>query len=106
MARGKAPSDDITTLQMALVGYEMERQKIDDKIKEIRARIGGRKVALPSAAAAGAPAAPARKRNLSAAARKRIADAQKRRWAEHRKKAAQAKTPKEPKPAAKTAEKA
>lgn len=91
MARGKsAASDDLTTLQMALVGYELERQKIDEKIREIRARLGGRKLPAASAAAGAAPAEP-RKRNLSAAARKRIADAQKRRWAEHRKKAAQTK---------------
>jgi hypothetical protein len=82
-------SDDLT-LQMALVGYELERQKIDEKIKEIRARLGGKRVALPSASAAAVgPAAP-RKRNLSPAARKRIAMAQKRRWAEHRRQKAQA----------------
>jgi exonuclease VII large subunit len=52
--------------------------------------LGGRRVALPSAAAAAvAPVAP-RKRNLSPAARKRIAMAQKRRWAEHRRQKAQA----------------
>jgi hypothetical protein len=88
MARGKAHQSDELTLQMALIGYELERQKIDDKIKEIRAMLGGKKVQLPSAgvAAAAAPPAPAtRKRNLSPAARKRIALAQKRRWAAHRK---------------------
>jgi hypothetical protein len=91
MARGKsATSDDLTTLQMALVGYELERQKIDERIREIRARLGGRKAQAAPATAGGAAPAQPRKRNLSAAARKRIADAQKRRWAEHRKKAAQA----------------
>ena len=95
MARGKAPSDDVTTLQMALVGYQLERQKIDDKIREIEALLGGKKVPKPASAIsvpANAGAAP-RKRNLSAAARKRIAMAQKRRWAEHRRKAAQGKAP-------------
>lgn len=88
MARVKSTASDDLTLQMALIGYELERQKIDEKIKEIRAKLAGRKVQLPSAAAA-EPAAP-RKRNLSAAARKRIAMAQKRRWAEHRKQKGQA----------------
>ncbi len=89
MARGKAPIADATTLQMALVGYQVERQKIDDKIREIEALLGGRRGPAPAAkaAVAGVAAAP-RKRNLSAAARRRIAMAQKRRWAEHRRKAA------------------
>lgn len=97
MARVKSTTSDDLTLQMALVGYEIERQKIDEKIKEIRARLGGKKVPMPSAAAAGEPA-PTRKRNLSTAARKRIAMAQKRRWAEHRKqKASGGKAEKTPK---------
>lgn len=103
MARGKsATSDDLTTLQMALVGYELERQKIDDKIREIRARLGGRKMQAAPAAAGGATPAQPRKRNLSAAARKRIADAQKRRWAEHRKAAAQGKSAGRKQPQAKS----
>ncbi|HWQ57083.1 MAG TPA: hypothetical protein VN442_25580 [Bryobacteraceae bacterium] len=115
MARGRSSTqDDLATLQMALVGYELERQKIDDKIKEIRARLGGRRAPATPAAAAASPApAQPRKRNLSAAARKRIADAQKRRWAEHRRKAAQPKSAgrkgtasKAEKPAAKAADKA
>ena len=91
MARIKSSGPDDLTLQMALIGYELERQKIDAKIKEIHAQLGGRKVALPSAAASAAAPAEPRKRNLSVAARKRIAMAQKRRWAEHRKRAAIAK---------------
>jgi len=68
-------------LAMALVGYEIEKKKIDDKIREIRARLGSGKAA--KGLRPGADAAP--KRKLSAAARKRIAAAQKKRWAEHRK---------------------
>jgi hypothetical protein len=85
MARGKA-SDDMTTLQMALVGYELERQKIDEKIREIQAQLGRRSPGRTGAAQQPA----AKKRILSPAARKRIAMAQKRRWAEHRRRAAQA----------------
>jgi hypothetical protein len=79
---------------MALVGYEVEKQKIDAKIAEIRARLAGGAVSTPAvkktAAVAEAPA-PGKRRTLSAAARKRIAAAQRKRWAEHRKKLAAAK---------------
>lgn len=87
MPRGKARSTtDQSTLQMALVGYEVEKARIESKIREIQAQLGGAKPTGGSAPAKaeGAP----KKRVLSAAARKRIAAAQKKRWAEHRKKVA------------------
>jgi hypothetical protein len=88
MPRGRS-AEDLTTLQMALVGYRYEREKIDGKIREIEAELGGRKVS--PAANSAAKSKPVR-RQLSEAARKRIAAAQRKRWAEHRKmKAAQAK---------------
>ncbi len=83
MPRGR-PSSDPAMLAMALVGYEIEKHKIEEKIREIRARLGGGKAAA-SAKADG----PRRKRTLSAGARRRIAAAQRKRWAEHRKKLAQ-----------------
>jgi hypothetical protein len=83
MARGKT-TEDLSTLQMALVGYEVEKQRIQDKIQEIQARLKGKPAASPAAAA---PKAARVKRVLSAAARKRISAAQKKRWAEHRKSA-------------------
>ena len=85
MARMNA-TYDVTTLQMALVGYQHERQKIDDKIREIQAALKGKTVVLPSVAA---ETAAATKRVLSPAARRRIALAQKKRWAEHRRRKAQ-----------------
>jgi hypothetical protein len=88
MARGKA-STDPTTLQMALVGYQIEKQKIEDRIREIQAQLRGNRIAQPSAAGEKEPARP--RRVLSSAARKRIAAAQRKRWAEHRKKLAQSK---------------
>jgi cell division septum initiation protein DivIVA len=90
MPNAKSNSTDLDTLQMALVGYQIEKQKIENKIAELQARLKGKKVA---AATAGEAPAAAPKRILSPAARKRIAAAQKKRWAEHRKKkaAAQAK---------------
>jgi hypothetical protein len=84
MARGRSSAQDATTLQMALVGYEIEKQKIQDKIREIETILGNSQG--PATKKGEAP----RRRKLSAAARRRIAAAQKRRWAEHRKKAAQA----------------
>ena len=82
MPRGKAkPATDHSTLQMALVGYELEKERIAGKIREIQAQLGSGKTAGGGATAKseGAP----KRRVLSAAARKRIA--QKKRWAEHRK---------------------
>ena len=80
MPRGRSATDT-TTLQMALVGYEMEKQKIEQKIREIQGRLGGKR-----AAAGPAPKKKGSKRKpLSAAARRRIAAAQRKRWAEHRK---------------------
>jgi len=71
---------------MALIGYQIERQKIDEKIREIQNRLGGRRTSLGAVGSAGA--AKTVKRVLSPEARKRIAAAQKKRWAEHRKKMA------------------
>ena len=74
-------------------GLELQKQKIDEHIAEVRTMLG-RRIGRPAKAAAEETAAPAAaapaaaphgKRNLSAAARKRIAAAQKRRWAAFRK---------------------
>jgi hypothetical protein len=69
---------------MALVGYQVEKQRIEDSIRAIQAQLKGRRVS-PSD-----QKAPGTKRVLSPAARKRIAAAQRKRWAEHRRRAAQA----------------
>lgn len=78
-------TNDLTTLQMALVGYQLEKQKIEGKIQEIQAQLKGKKVPVASGVEEKAPA----KRVLSPEARKRIAAAQKKRWAEHRRAKAQ-----------------
>jgi len=89
MARGKT-TEDSTILQMALVGYQLEKDKIDAKIKEIQAKLKGKKVPATST---GVEKTASVTRVLSPDARKRIAAAQKKRWAEHRKaKAQQAKS--------------
>ena len=86
MPRGRPSRPDQTTLQMALVGYEIERERISAKIREIQSQLGAGKAA-GTGAAAKSVAGP-KKRVLSAAARKRIAAAQRKRWAEHRKRVA------------------
>jgi hypothetical protein len=70
---------DASTLQMALVGYRAQAAQVDAKMQDIRKRLRG-----AGAANGGGGEIPTpfkRKRVMSAAARKRIAAAQKKRWA-------------------------
>jgi hypothetical protein len=95
MPKGK-PSRHAEILEYALSHLEMERDAIQAKIDHIKQDLGGGRIVRARAVAEVSPslvdpdteaAAPPRKRRvLSDAARKRIAAAQKRRWAEHRKK--------------------
>src|SRR5215468_2651847 len=94
MARGRNV-EDLATLQMALVGFQIEKQKIEEKIRELQGQLKGKRIIMPSSAAE--IKTPGAKRVLSPAARKRIADAQKRRWAEHRKRVAQQAKTQQPK---------
>jgi hypothetical protein len=71
---------------MALIGYQIEKDKIEAKIRELQAAVKGRRGV--AAVSGGKPSAG--RRELSPAARARIAAAQKKRWAEHRKQKAQA----------------
>jgi hypothetical protein len=72
---------DVSILEMALIGYQSEKLRIEGKIVELQAQLKGKKVPV----AAAGKAKPRAKRVLSEAARSRIAAAQKKRWAEHRK---------------------
>lgn len=85
----KGGTYEASTLAMALVGYELEKQKIEDRIRQIKAQLGHGRV-KGGAAVAAKSAGPSKRRPLSAAARRRIAAAQRKRWAEHRKKLGQA----------------
>lgn len=78
---------DSTLLKMALIGFEAERQKIQDKIAEIRRQLKG-EVRPRRAGATVADNLPMKRwqGKMSAEGRKRIAAAQKKRWAEYRKK--------------------
>ena len=69
-------------LAAALAGLEAQRSKIEEQIAEVRSWMGKRR---------GTPAKRKAKRKLSAAGRRRIILAQKRRWDEFRKRQAQAK---------------
>ena len=78
-------SHDPGLLQAALYGYQMEKEKIEAKIRDLQAQLKGKKAAAPAAKTAKS----GRRREMSDAARARIAAAQRKRWAEfHKKKAA------------------
>jgi hypothetical protein len=78
---------DHSLLAAALEGLELQKRRIEDQIQEVRSLLGkgtGRRGRPP---VAGHKRGPGR---MSAAARRRIAAAQKRRWAEYRKSAGKA----------------
>jgi hypothetical protein len=79
MPRNSKLVSDSSLLEAALEGLEIQRQRIEEQIREVRSLLGKRR------AATNHEAMPLRKRQLSSAARKRIAAAQKKRWAEYRK---------------------
>jgi hypothetical protein len=90
MPRGRQLSADPQLLQAALEGLELQRQRIEDQIRQVRTALGRRSPGRPATKRAAVettqPQKPARrKRTLSAEARKRIAAAQKKRWANYRK---------------------
>ena len=73
---GKIMAIDLETLHAALIGCESEQERITRAIVDLRAQLKGRNASVSSgpgpATVAGKP-----KRKLSAAARKRMAAAQK-----------------------------
>ena len=84
---------DRSVLEMAFMGYEAERQKIEAAMVAIRKQLGvrGKSAAGPINTAG---ATPRRKRQLSAAALRRISAAQKKRWAAFHKSKAEKSAPK------------
>jgi hypothetical protein len=73
------PTQKLTTeiLTAAIEGFESQKRRIDAQIAEIRAMLPGGRTEPPTT-----PEVPkGKRRKLSAAARKRIGDAQRRRWA-------------------------
>jgi hypothetical protein len=86
------PIRNYSLLTAALEGLELQKQRIDEQIQEVRSLLGktpgrrGRPSGSTNKGTTNAAAVTKRTR-LSAAARKRIAAAQKRRWAAYRKSA-------------------
>jgi hypothetical protein len=70
-------------LELALAGLESKRDRLEEQIREVQSLLGRR--ATPQSRTPRAAAARPRKRRMSAAGRKRIAEATRKRWAEWRK---------------------
>ena len=90
MAKNSAsPNREI--LEAALQGLEAQRRRLDEQISQVRSMMGSRggrtskAAAVEREAAQSAPKESRRRRTLSPEARKRIAAAQKKRWAAFRK---------------------
>ena len=64
-------------INAAILGFESQKRRIDAQIAELRQMLTG----TPTATAATPEGPKGRRRKLSAAARKRIGDAQRKRWA-------------------------
>jgi hypothetical protein len=83
---------DPAILEAALAGLEAKRRRLDEQITQVRSLLGSPRRGRPRAGGADSvpsvAQAPKKRRTMSAAARKRIALAQKKRWAEFRKKQA------------------
>jgi hypothetical protein len=72
-------------LELALKGLQAERAKIDNEIAEIKGQLGSRTMSAAGGQTAGVTdAQPKKKKTMSAAARKKISESMKRRYAEMR----------------------
>jgi len=79
----KSPKQDTELLKAALIGFQHQRAEVEQKIAEIRSQIGGNSASRPAPAATAGESVHKR-RTMSAAARHRIALAQKKRWAAYK----------------------
>jgi hypothetical protein len=80
-------------INAAIEGFEVQKSRIDAQIAELRLILAGNKAEGRN----NSEQRPTAKREMSAAARKRIGDAQRKRWAASKGHAAQAKTTSKPK---------
>ena len=80
MPRHAQPREDSAILEMAIVGYENQRERLTARIAEIKAQLGQAGPGGPKAVAT-AYALPQKRRTMSKSARARIAAAQRARWA-------------------------
>ena len=102
MPRQAQPKDN-TLLEMAIVGYQSEIERVSARIADIKAQLAQRGPGRPKATVAAATvvtatdqAAPANRRTISKAGRARIAAAQRARWATQKKQQAQPAQPAKP----------
>lgn len=74
-------------LTAALEGLELQKTRVEEQITHVRSMLGIKKRGRPptSAASQEAPKPARKRRKMSAAARKRIGDATRKRWAALRK---------------------
>ena len=92
MAR-TSPTASREILEAALHGLELQKQKLDEQIAQVRSLLGRRVGRPPKIGSEDRSASGSRQsRHLSEEARKRIAAAQKKRWAAYRKSTAKTKT--------------
>jgi|ERR1039458_3924579 6-phosphogluconate dehydrogenase len=83
---------DNSLLEMALVGYQAKRDEVVQKMADIERQLGAASAPVVERTDEGKP-----KRRISAAGRRAIAEAQRKRWAASRKTAESPKTPEAPK---------
>src|SRR5690348_15838606 len=76
--------DKTRLLELALKGLEAERAKIDDEIIQIKSQLNRLSTTAQTVRAVSPMAAPSKKKRMSAAARRRISEGMKRRYAEMR----------------------
>jgi hypothetical protein len=89
MSRPAKVINDPSLLEAALEGLQLQKQRIDTQIQEVKLLLKQRRT--DGGSDSGLHHMP-RRRELSDAARKRIAAAQRKRWAEYRKTASQNKS--------------
>lgn len=83
MRKGRKAAHDSSFLEMALVGFEAAKAKIEAEIHSIQVQLGRRGKQLKKSFEEIAPTR--KKRTLSAKARRAISLAQKKRWSDARK---------------------
>ena len=77
--------DKIRLLELALKGLQAERAKIEDEIAQVKSQLGPANTTARLTAVNSGAASLRKRRKMSAAARKRISEGMKRRYAELRK---------------------
>jgi hypothetical protein len=98
MPRQAKSKVDSTILEMAIVGYQSEIEKISAKIADIKTQLGQHGPGRPKATATGTDhTGPQKRRTISKAGRARIAAAQRARWAAQKRQQAQPSQPAKPK---------